>query len=382
MIYVVFLDEHPLPLVMTISHFRPTSVICLASKGRQGRRYSRTLVEWCRSQEIDAAAFEVDETDIAALIARMTREVARRGGGEVILDISASGKAMAVAAFKYASNYSGRLVYMDNREDVVHELYPEVGEQDMSGVSLTVADCLAVTGKRITNKPWRPGELSTHNRRLVEVMGNRFAALKTFIDRIRRWYMTKNNGPVQFRAGHRSIAAIDELLYALEAGGYARILRRSGYSVSIQLERRADYSRLFTGAWIEQYAGLAAITAGAEDCLVGAQILWDTDDRHSARNELDVMFTRRDNLIIVETKSGNMGRNLEAVSGQLNRLVMLREYLGDTYCDAVLILGSHFENRSSIGKKARAMGIKVFDIDDIGRLADFLRNMTTGTRIA
>lgn len=136
-----------------------------------------------------------------------------------------------------------------------------------------------------------------------------------------------------------------------------------------------DACRYLKGGWLEEYAWLTAIEAGAVQVHGGLELTWNTGSGKSPRNELDLFLLHNNRALTVECKTLFMGEGDETAK-ILYKLDSIADRLGEAPGNAVLL--SALPVRELIGKRAIAQGIEVFDAGGLYDFRPWLRGWLVG----
>ena len=366
-------DGPPLANALVAWHTGAKRVHVLNAAHTRARRHAQELTETLLTKGISVGTSEIDDRAVNA-----TMEAVRdRVDPDWIVDVTGGSRAMGIGAAFGAHARGARVVVFD---DATNTLVEPGGAAQPIDVHLTVDDVFALHGRALHSED-TPRQGPTRDAALALYTGAHLDQLGGLLTRIRRWY-ARGEGEIRYRTG-ADLPVVERFLAGALAAGHLCAARRGPRSVTILPAPEHSARAFFTGGWLEQYVyeklrGLQRQGA-IDDVRTGVELRWDDDDPTSNRNELDVVCTRRDRLVVVECKSApDFTRRAEQVRQQLDRLVVLRRALGDVLAEACLVTTGRIPQRARLRRRARDLGVHLFDGPQLADLDRHFDRLATG----
>ncbi len=378
---LTLVDGPPLPNALVAWHLGATAVHILAADQPRARGHAGELAEVLTSHGATVTRATVSDRDVDAARAAATAffAAAAPAGRPLVVDGSGGSRAMGLGVTFAALAAGVRVVLFDDGQNALLE----PGRPPVPlAVRLTVADVLGLHGRAVVQNDTRRRQAARPAAALALYLGTRYAALETLVARIRHAYDRPAGATLVVPFGENARTVQHFVAAALDAG-YLAGARLGERAVRLALHPAPEARAFFTGGWLEQYAfeRLSGLLAEGviEDLQVGVEIRWDDDDPHSSRNELDLAFTMGDRLVVVECKSAaDAAFDARALLGQMNRLTALRRALGDTLAEASLVVVGRIPARSKAWRRARELGIHLFDGAALRDLDDHFERLRLG----
>ena len=154
----------------------------------------------------------------------------------------------------------------------------------------------------------------------------------------------------------------------------------------------ADADRYLRGGWLEEYAGLAALAAGADEVRIGQKVGWIAKGFEGV-NEIDAIARFGDRLVFVSAKGlrsrlvdGDVRHRMRLMNA-LQEADNLVDHFGDANSAVVLLVTTDLwdERRrepryEQLHGKAAALGVALVSLEDVGweTLVAVLKKLGTG----
>lgn len=353
--HVCLVSGQPLPNLIPLLHpeVRPRRVALLVSADMKQR--AELLAAIVAELGLEVESHPVSHTDAGAVRNAVEAILAARPDERVALNVTGGTKIMALAAYE-AFRATGRSVfYVDTDSDVIRFLW--------EGHTLSMGNVVD-TGLY----------LRAYGYSIIEVGGavpdHWLAAARTMSARLDRWreailalnalcHEAARNGLVARRPVEQS-AGMRELLAHLERHGLMTVVTSRGKPYLRFPSQEA--LAFLNGPWLEAYVlDLVRTLDGVKEPLMGVKCL----SRQGVQNELDVAFTYRNRLFIVECKTGRHNK------GMPYKLDAVREKVGGLYGRVMYV--SVEEMSQADATRAREWGMRVVQGAEIAALPDILR---------
>lgn len=107
-----------------------------------------------------------------------------------------------------------------------------------------------------------------------------------------------------------------------------------------------EAATFLAGGWLEEYAYWCAVEAGIEHIGLNVEGEWNIstkDSEKGSKNEFDLVLCHRNQLLVVECKSGALG-NLEKGQDIVNKLDALSKRIGGLYGQSMLLMKENLQN--------------------------------------
>ncbi|MBN1141878.1 MAG: DUF1887 family protein [Deltaproteobacteria bacterium] len=333
-LHICLASAQPLPNLIPalLEETKPKKVILLVSSDMEARA---AILEanfrklGCPVEQIPISPYRIE--DIRATVLDL---LASRERESLALNATGGTKIMALGAAEVFRELGRPVFYVDTDNRQFITLFPSSSSTPLADL-VRVKTCLSAFGYSIVEK----GSLlaSPDRQELCEwlIDGATRYAKAVFI----------LNGCVSEAEKKKSLLAdlkdqqldFSELLELLERFQESGVLTREGCHITFVDE---NARRFAGGGWLEEYVGRIASR------LKGKQLIHDfgcnlvVETRERVRNEIDLAFTARNRLHLIECKSGRLGEKEGKESradGVAYKLDNLRDLMGGTYGKAMLV---------------------------------------------
>jgi len=362
--HVCLVSAQPLPNLIPILHqdLRPRRVVLLVSDDMQQR--ARTLGEILPQWGLAVESRPVSHTDGDAVRKAVEAVLAERKGERVVLNVTGGTKIMALAAYE-AFRVAGQPVfYVDTDSDEIRFLW--------EGPVLPMANVVDTTTY-----------LRAYGYKMTEVresVPDAWAvAARTMGAQVGRWReaLLALNACCEGVAKHK-LATPRPVEYSAGMGEVLSLLERHGL-VRVEVARGRRYLRFpgpeelgfIRGGWLEVYVyDLVRRMEGALEPLMGVKCL----SARGVTNELDVVFTFRNRLFIVECKSGKGKHN----KGMPYKLDAVRDKVGGLFGRVMYVSVDRVSDMEYL--RAQEWKMQVVQGEEIAALPDILQAWTGAGR--
>lgn len=187
--------------------------------------------------------------------------------------------------------------------------------------------------------------------------------------------------------GHSNIAGGRKVSRALESTlERSHIVEASG---AVIVPTNADARRYLSGGWLEEYGGLAAEAAGADEVRIGQRVAWSVNGFKGV-NEIDVIARFGTLLLFVSAKAlrsrleSRDAKHRVALMSALNEADNLVDHFGDERsCVLLLVTTDLFDENASCERygqlhgKATALGVSLATLEHLrwNALVDLMRKI-------
>lgn len=331
--HLCLVSGQPVPnlLPLLIRHHRPQRVVLMQSQEMKNQGgWLRAVMQdlGCRVEVRPIAPY-----DVAAARAAVEAAVDALAGDEVTLNVTGGTKLMALAAFSAFREKGLPILYVDTDSNRLRILSPAVAEDDLPDI-LPVAQYLRAYGYRVGST--RSLGIPPAWRSLAQELVAKVAELSGAIGAV-------NALAARAKAAASLCAALDQgsgrpgspLARLLDRCAGAGLFRCRGSWVEFASQEALEFAN---GGWLEYhvYEVVQSLqTAGAvRDLRVGAHV----ESSQGVPNELDVVFTARNRLHLIECKTKAWNRDGQAVETEpVYKLDSLRDVVGGLFARAMLV---------------------------------------------
>ena len=373
--HLCMVSGQPLPNLIPalIDEQRPRRIILLVSPDMRERA---ELLETNFAQlGCSVSRVAVDPYRIDQIRSTVLETLAQHEDADIVLNATAGTKVMAMGAYDVFRELGKPAFYVDTDHNQLISILPEGGVRPLGDV-VKAKTYLAAYGYEIKDAgtvqiPPERQQLCTH---LVD-NAVRYAGVLPILNGCAEAAKKKNPLWAKLEERHQTFTKLQELL---DCFSQAQLIHRSNdklYFVDESARRFAG------GGWLEDYV------VKTLNRLKGDKIVHDhlgnvvVETRAGVRNEIDVAFTARNRLHLIECKSGRLsekeGKEHRA-DGVAYKLDNLRDLMGGTYGKAMLVT---FQTLTEPDRKRCVENrIDVVEGSELGNLDTALRQWIAGQR--
>lgn len=352
---------------------RPRRVILLVSPGMQERAelLETNFVQLgCAVSRVAVDPYRIDQIRAAVLEA-----LAQHEDADIVLNTTAGTKVMAMGAYDVFRELGKPAFYVDTDHNQLISILPEGGVRPLGDV-VKVKTYLAAYGYEIKDAgtvqiPPERQQLCNH----LVTNAARYADVLPILNGCAEAAKKKNPLWAKLEERHQTFARLQELL---DCFSQAQLIHRSNDKLYFTDE---SARRFAGGCWLEDYVVMTV------NRLKGCKVVYDhqsnlvVETRGKLRNEIDVAFTARNRLHLIECKSGKLsekeGRENRA-DGVAYKLDNLRDLMGGTYGKAML---ASFQKLEPIDRnRCEENRIEVVEGGDLCRLEEIVTHWVEGRR--
>lgn len=374
-IHICLVGQQPLPnLIPALSiETRPREVILLVSDGMKeradllGGNFENL---GCKVARVEISPYRIDEIRTTLLDV-----LAHHDDASVVLNATGGTKIMAMGAYDVFRSLGKAAFYVDTDNNQIIPLLPEGAVTPLPDV-VKVKTYLSAYGYDIKDKgvyqiPLERQQLCDH----LVANASRYAAALTVLNGCAASAEKKDPPWAKLEDKHLHFSELQELLTHFSQAGLVHLSRNHLYFLS------EDARRFAGGGWLEDYV------VKSVNRLKGEKIVHDhlanvvVETRAGVRNEIDLAFTARNRLHLIECKSGKLsekeGKENRA-DGVAYKLDNLRDLMGGTYGKAMLVT---FQKLNDADRRRCAENrIEVVESSDLANLEEVLRQWIMGLR--
>ena len=383
--HICILSGQVLPNLIPALQERPGSVWVLASDDMVGQGRDSRLAGLLEKAGI-ACSFEKGLPSHGyAAIRRFALEWSSRSGVDIeasVLNITGGNKLMTLALVDALGPRVSRVIYTDTANGQL-EVIPRDGHPAMAPIALqSVVDvdtALAAQGMTVTesldlDEGWR--DRAAERRDLTKHLGRNAGTLAQFIGALnrvanaalddrgeqlaepRQWFSRPPLG--EWRQATKRIANAGQVVWDGECG------------LTFDTVEKARY---LAGGWLEEFAWHQVRALRPFDVRAGVRGAWDNTTKGS--NELDLVVTHGNRLLLVECKTLRLGRNDNDDDRLLYKLDSVGDDVKGIFGDVVLL--SARTPSDAVRDRARQHGIHVIGPDRLHAFQKCVRDwMETG----
>lgn len=272
-------------------------------------------------------------------------------------------KQMALAIWDVLDNAKDRVIYSDTRHGYLEELIPSAGSVAL-GSHLTPELYLHALGKikRYSDSDdtaWR--ERAEARKEATRHLGDRAEALVGLIQQFNRQLDSDSKQPqsLTLPTVGRQWRPVLELL------GQHRVLDDAGdghYNLMCE-----DSVRYLCGGWLEEYVWHAAKDQQVEHVEAGLKFGDIAGRKKGQDNQVDAFIVHHNRLLLIECKSGHMGRDEHKDSDIIYKLDSIGLHAGGSQATRLLVSAQPLEHETRKGHKvdtrARALATDIHTLE-------------------
>lgn len=333
-IHICMVSGQPLPNLIPAlnAENRPRQIILLVSPDMKER--GELLGDNFEKLGCKVARVAIDPYRIDKIRATLLEVAVQYAGADLVLNATAGTKVMAMGAYDVFRELGKPAFYVDTDNNQLISLLPEGGVRPLGDV-VKVKTYLAAYGYDIKDKG--ACQIPTERQQLCEHLvahAARYADALPILNGCAEAAKKKNPLWAKLEERHQTFTMLQELL---EHFSQAQLIHRSNDKLYFVDESARRFSG---GGWLEDYV------VKCVNRLKGDRVLHDhernvvVETRKGVRNEIDVAFTARNRLHLIECKSGRLsdkeGKENRA-DGVAYKLDNLRDLMGGTFGKALLV---------------------------------------------
>ncbi len=325
--HICLVSDQLLPnLLPCCNHqWRPQQVVLLVTAAMQSR--GERLAEMLRQLGCAVSICQLDSYALDAMQRRLAELMRDHCAAELAINITGGNKLMALAAFMQAWSDDVAAFYVDTAADTLWRL----GEPS---VAVPLPDVLGI--KRY---------LGAYGYRLLKGQARQGVARRdlclAIVERLEQWeqalpklnyYAAQAKGSLNVVIGRGDVARAD-FIALLD-------LLRSAAVLDIADDRLVfanEQARVFAnGGWLEEYVYAEVEQLRREGRVRDVCLNAVIEDEAGTMNEIDVLFTARNRLFMIECKSKKMHGDHARVDDMVYKLDSLKNLVGGLYGRAML----------------------------------------------
>lgn len=373
--HICMVSGQPLPNLLPVlaCEKRPGRIVLLVSPDMAQR--AKLLCDNLEKLGCKVSQATVEPYRIDQIRATVLDLVSRLDGEDVVLNTTAGTKVMAMGAYDVFRDLGKPAFYVDTYNNQLIGLLPEDIIQPLNDV-IKVKTYLAAYGYEICEQG--DCQVATERRELCEHLAGHaqhYARALPILNGCAGAAEKREPPWVKLEARHENFKEFRELLDAFAQAQMIHLSHDKLYFYS-------EAARCFAGGgWLEEYV------VSCVNRLKGKKMVHDhlnnvvVQTGAGVRNEVDMAFTARNRLHLIECKSGKLsekeGRENRA-DGVAYKLDNLRDLMGGTYGKAMLI---SFQKLESADRNRCAENcIAVVEGADLPRLESILEQWIGGRR--
>ncbi len=310
-------------------------------------------------QNRDVAAYDFDN-----VVEVLLDLLADHEGRSLALNVTGGTKIMALAAFEACRDNAREIFYIDTQNDRRISLLPRAENDPLPDV-LRVRACLEAFG--YSERQRGEQEVAREHRELT-------LELLRDLNRLDAPLRTLN----YYAAAARQSLEVDVHGDHLQWTEFSELLQRFRQAGCLELNARGrlvfprDAQREFVnGGWLEKHVQAVCRKLAHEGRIIDLAANLQVTSEDGVENELDVAFTARNRLFLVECKTRIFARNpqeiesgaREAAVNAINKLQALRQELAGVYGKAIFVSAMHL-GRADV-QRCRKYGIELVQAGDI-----------------
>lgn len=285
-------------------------------------------------------------------------------------------KVMALAFWDVLDHKRDRVIYTETRDGIIEELIPEPGTTALQAV-LTPELYLHALGKikrraESDSEEWcaRVVERKQATRFLAE-NAEALGGLIQLFNRNLDADSTQSQSLRIERTHGQWRKALDLLIEA----GIIESADGGLYPVTSK-----DSSRYLTGGWLEEYVWYIASQQGLDHVQCGLKFGDRQHRKDGQDNEIDAFIMHRNRLLLVECKSGYLGRDARKDGDIIYKLDSIGVHAGGTQATRLLLSAQPLKHETRAGRnvdtraRASATGIHTMECAELKSLGEQLRH--------
>ncbi|MGD8175636.1 Card1-like endonuclease domain-containing protein [Marinimicrobium sp. ARAG 43.8] len=272
-------------------------------------------------------------------------------------------KQMALAIWDVLDSKKDRVIYSDTRVGYMEELTPEVGSIALES-QLTPELYLHALGKikrRAESDQDAWCERAQSRKEATRHLGNHAEALAGLVQQFNR-KLDSDGGERQSLALNNIGSQWRQALQRLEEHGVLSGQGDGRYNLV-----NADAARYLTGGWLEEYVWHAAKDQQVDHVQAGLKFGDLAHRKQGQDNEVDAFIVHCNRLLLIECKSGWMGKDARKDSSIIYQLDSIGQHAGGSQATRVLVSAQPLEHETKEGRKvntkARASATDIHTVE-------------------
>lgn len=284
-------------------------------------------------------------------------------------------KLMALAIYSALADQD-RIIYADTQHGQLEELRPNPGAQALSSV-LTPDLYLHALGKLKRHaQSDQPGwiENTEASQAATRYLAENAAELMGLIQQF-NLQLKRGLHPQALRLSKAST----QWSRALELLQSANLLEQDGHDKSLFHLTSAMSANYLTGSWLEEYVWLSSRNQRLDYVEAGFKFGDRQLRREGQDNEIDVLVLHKNRLLVVECKSGHMGRENQKDSNIIYKIDSVADQAGGLLATKLLVSAQPLQHNTNQGRKvntearANAARINTLAFDQLRNLGTLIR---------
>ncbi len=352
-------------LPVFLERFQPKNVVLLVTPAMRSR--ALILEQNLRTRGCSVSTCEVQAYGFEA-IREASLQLVSDLAGSLAINLTGGTKVMVLAAFDVARHFEIPVFYLDSRDQRIIHLYPDIEDIQLPEI-LNVKAAFRAQGYDIVERgtqqiPRQHGLLTTQLVSNAEKLAKALSALNYIAAKAKN----KLTLPVDIQRIKEQVV-LDEVIDLFQQAGLLAVDRG-------QILFRDENARFYAnGGWLEEHClGVAQKLRKAgriADLEPNAKI-----SSQGVSNEIDLAFTARNQLHIIECKTADLSRFSKERPAETRaieagyRLDTLRDLVGGTFGKAMLV--SYLKLPEIDRIRCESYGIKVVQVRQLRRLDEEL----------
>ncbi len=381
-IHLCIITGQPLANLIPLLQERPEHIILVCSKDKlnEAKQFQRTLEStyWKTEKielhsELPVHEFEKIKEYILNLFSCLL-DKDKYPSVRITWNATGGTKQMALAFWSVVHDVAHdegiRVIYNDTQSGFYEELIPENQPIDLMSV-LTPKLYLEAFGKRklqakSDDESWK--KKVEKRKELTKYFGKNAEIIKSLFKDFNRYYNNDRSGekPIQLNP---CAAKYREAVKRMEKHEIIDKMDGNKYSI-----KNKEYVSYLAGGWLEEYVWLVAMSEKVDHSDIGLKF---DDVRHKKageRNEVDAFIVHHNRLLLIECKSGRIGREQTKDANMIYKLDSIGAHAGGTQATRLLISAQKLQHTTQehhkVDTKSRAEANDIVTLE-AGELKNF-----------
>lgn len=272
-------------------------------------------------------------------------------------------KHMALAIWEVLNKKHDRVIYCDTRQGIIEELNPDVQSTDLES-HLTPKLYLTALGKikrhaASDSHEWRERALA--RKPATRHLGDNAEALRGLIQQFNRQL-------------HRDSSTPDPLVLNRVGPDWRKALQQLENCGLLDKADERHYNPMnmeavsyLTGAWLEEYVWHAARDQQVDHAESSLKFGDSTHHKQGQDNEIDAFIVHRNRLLLIECKSGHMGKDATKDSSMIYQLDSIGSHAGGSQATRMLVSAQPLQHKTNEGRhintQARASATDIHTLE-------------------
>lgn len=297
-------------------------------------------------------------------------------GADVTWNTTGGTKMMALAFWDALDHNKRRVIYVETRDGIMEQLLPKSDTIPLQSL-LTPALYLTAVGKikrssASDNTDWQ--EVANARKAATFHLINQIDDLQELIQQF-NYQLDSNNKQLQTlkfdRIGKPWQAALDRLVDA----GVITPASNNEYHTT-----RTHSAKYLTGGWLEEYVWLTARQENVEHVEAGLKFGDLRLRKQGQDNEIDAFIVHQNRSLVVECKTGYMGKDDQKDSNIVYKLDSVGEQAGGNQATRLLVSAQELQHETRQGRhvdtRARALAadIQTLETSELKKLSEKIRH--------